>query len=78
MKVDDLSYERKKSDAVSNELKWCKDFNSNKCAFTTHHNGKFAGQIVKLHHICRISWSKLKEKKFHRVGAEECQFTKNE
>ena len=78
MKVDDSSYERKKSDAVSNELKWCKDFNSNKCAFTTHHNGKFAGQIVKLHHICRICWSKLKEKKFHRAGAEECQFTKNE
>ena len=78
MKVDYSSYERRKSDAVSNELKWCKDFNANKCAFTTHHNGKFAGQIVKLHHICRICWSKLKEKKFHRAGVEDCQFTKNE
>ena len=44
-------------------------------AFTTHHNGKSAGQIVKLHHICRVCWSKSKEKKFHKAGAEECQFT---
>ena len=33
---------------------------------------------MKVHHICRICWVRLKEKKFHRAATEDCQFTKNE
>ena len=64
MKVHDTGSDRhvQKFESNSNEFKWCKDFNAGKCTFTTHHNGKFAGQVLKLHHVCRICWSKLKEK----------------
>ena len=80
MKVNDTSFEKRapKSESILSDFKWCKDFNAGKCTFTTHHNGKFAGQVLKLHHVCRICWSKLKEKKFHKAGADECQFTKPE
>ena len=63
---------KKKVDA---DIKWCKEFNGGRCTFQTHHQGKLAGQIVKLWHICRVCWSKSKQKKFHKAGAEECQFT---
>ena len=78
MKVDDNSFERCKSENLNLEIKWCKDFNAGKCAFTAHHNGKFAGQVVKLYHICRVCWSKLKEQKCHKIGAAECQFVSKE
>ena len=57
------------------DVKWCKDFNGGRCTFQNHHQGKFAGQMVKLWHICRVCWSKTKQKKFHKAGADECQFT---
>ena len=80
MKVDDTSSDRwfQKTESNNNKLKWCKNFNAGKCTFATHHNGKFAGQVLKLHHICQVCWSKLKEKNFHRAGADDCQFTKPE
>ena len=59
-------------------MKWCKEFNGGRCTFQNHHQGKFAGQMVKLWHICRVCWSKTKQKKFHKAGADECQFTKQE
>ena len=70
MKVDDTSTHRHtlKSDLGSNDLKWCKDFDAGKYTFTTYHNSKFAGQVVKLHHICRVCWSKLKEKSYTELG----------
>ena len=47
MKVDDTSYDKHvpKSESNLSDFKWCKDFNAGKCTFTTHHNGKFAGQV---------------------------------
>ena len=57
------------------EIKWCKEFNGGRCTFQSHHQGKFAGQLVKLWHICRVCWSKTKQKKFHKAGSDECQFT---
>ena len=58
MKVDDNSGGRYRSELSSVEIKWYKNFNAGKCVFTTHHNGKFAGQVVKLYHICRVCLSK--------------------
>ena len=49
VKVDDSSHDKRKPEMSNNDLKWCKDFHTNKCAFNTYHKGKFAGQIVKLH-----------------------------
>ena len=68
MKVDDNNGDKHRSESNSVEIKWYKDLNAGKCMFTAHHNGKFAGQVVKLYHICRVCWSKLKEKKFHKAG----------
>ena len=78
MKVDDNNSYEHRSEQNSGEIKWCKDFNAGKCAFPTCHNGKFAGQVVKLYHICRVCWSKCKDKKFHKAGSEDCQYTMKE
>ena len=80
MKVDDTSnnVDRHKSEHIMNDIKWCKDFNAGKCIFTMHHNGKFAGQVVKLNHICRVCWSKNNEKKQHRAESDECEYTTKE
>ena len=80
MKVDDNSNkrDRHKSDHNLKDTKWCKDFNAVKCVFSTHYNGKFAGQVVKLNHICRVCWSKNKEKKLHRARSDECQYSNKE
>ena len=80
MKVEDNSPDerRKQTNNNQSEVKWCKDFNLGRCTFQSHHQGKYAGQVTKLWHICRVCWFKLKQKKFHRAGSEECQFTKQE
>ena len=73
MSVVEWSFDENKRKEA--EIKWCKEFNSGRCMFQSHHQGKFAGQMVKLWHICRVCWSKTKQKKFHKAGADECQFT---
>ena len=80
MKVDNTGTDRctQKTNTVAGDLKCYKDFSAGKCTFAMHHNGKFAGQVLKLTHICRVCWSKLTEKKLHRAWADECQFTKPE
>ena len=78
MKVEDNSTDDKRKQNAQVEVKWCKDFNSGRCTFQGHHQGKYAGQTTKLWHICRVCWFKLKQKKFHRAGAEDCQFAKQE
>ena len=69
MKVaDSPDHKAKKSD----EVRWCKDYNAGKCTFSSHHNAKFNGKSMKMWHICRVCWSKNKDKKFHKAGAEDC------
>ena len=75
MKVD-TSPEFKKP--AYSDVKWCKDFNNNKCTFNSNHNGRFNGVTVKMWHICRVCWNKNKEKKFHRTNSDECPFNKKE
>ena len=75
MKVESSPDFKKK---YHDDLKWCKDYNMNKCMFQSHHQGKLGGVSVKLWHICRVCWMKSKEKKFHRFGAEDCPFHKKE
>ena len=75
MKVESSPDFKKKS---HDELKWCKDYNMNKCTFQSHHHGKLGGVSVKLWHICRIYWMKSKEKKFHRFSADDIPFHKKE
>ena len=47
-----------------------RDFNTGRCTFQGHHQGKYAGQVTKLWNICRVCWFKLRQKKFDRAGSE--------
>ena len=70
MKVDDNATDDKCKQNIQNEVKWCKDFNTGRCTFQGHHQGKYAGQVTKLWNICRVCWFKLRQKKFDRAGSE--------
>ena len=59
-----------------NELRWCKDFNFNKCTFNSHHQGRFGGSTVKLRHICRVCWNKTKDKKNPQTKHRRLPFRK--
>ena len=57
--------------AVNEKIIYCQDYNSRKCKFRDHHEGRFSGQKVTRFHICKRC-HQTGAISSHREGDENC------